>query len=95
MKDIADMTADELDALPVFEEFESVRYEVGRDGTVTLPNGHVLRGLVGRFVNVPCRSLGRGCFMIGPTTPLCWCDRNGQYWRPVRLVTGEWMKEPA
>lgn len=93
MKDIADMTIDELNALPIFQEFASISYDVRPDGTVALPNGTVLRGLAGKQVSIPYHTGGRQCFFAGPQTPLCWRDAEGGYWRPVKLVSGEWRRE--
>lgn len=93
MKDIADMTIDELNALPEYRMFGADVYPVQTDGTVTLPDGRVLRGLVGKLLNVPRREEVATVYWASDQAPIFWRDAAGVYWRPVKLVTGEWRKE--
>lgn len=88
MKDLADMTLDELNALPVYEPFGRDTYPVQPDGTVTLPDGRVLRGLVGAHVHIPRMQDRIKAMFTGPKTPLCWGDEFGNVWMPVLTDDG-------
>jgi hypothetical protein len=95
-KELHEMTADELNALPEFQPFGQERFKVGNDGTVTLPNGRVLQGLTpGNWLNIPNRQEIQGAYWVGDKMPLGWRDAAGEFWRPVKLMTGEWRKERA
>jgi hypothetical protein len=93
-KDIAEMTLDELNALPVYQQFSAIDYTVQSDGTVTLPDGRVLSELTpGHTIRIPYETGGRAAFFAGPKTPLAWSDANGEMWTPVKLKDGTWRKE--
>lgn len=92
MKDIADMTIEELNALPEYG-FGKLTVKFAEDGTATLPNGRVIRGTPGHYINIPYRPDVQAAYWVGDKTPLGWHDNQGVWWRPVKLVTGEWRKE--
>jgi hypothetical protein len=93
MKDISEMTLDELNALPVYHEFGKTMHKVDGDGTVTLPSGRVLHGLTpGHYVSITHKQNIAGAYWAGPNTPLCWRDADGVLWRLVKLISGEWMR---
>lgn len=87
MKQPADMTLDELNALPVFEPFGRDTYPVV-DGTVTLPDGRVLRGLVGTHLHVPRQQDQIRAMFVSDSTPLVWRDEDGESWDLVQTQDG-------
>lgn len=96
MKDISEMTVDELNALPEYQEFYAVQYAVRDDGTVALPNGTTVRGLTpGALLNIPHQAAQVAAYFVEDTTPLMWKDETGEFWSPVKLLNGNWMKRRA
>ena len=94
-KSINEYTLDELRQLLVYEPFGRDIYPVQPDGTVTLPNGRVLRGLVGKWLNVPRVQDRIRAMWVDERTPLYWSDENGNLWSLVQTNAGEYKRRPA
>jgi hypothetical protein len=79
-------TADELMALPVFNGYGQDRYEVQPDGTVTLPDGRVIRGLTGKYLTVP--KIGDQMMAMSLDDFYSWVCANGDCWHTVMTRDG-------
>lgn len=94
MKELSEMTLDELDALPEEPFCDALELPVV-NGSATLPSGKVIGGgmLVGSFVTVPVARPARA-MAFKANDPAFWSDEDGRIWRPVITDRG-WAKQRA
>jgi hypothetical protein len=93
MKRLADMTIEECKELPLFEPFGYDEYAVEPDGTVTLKDGRVFRGLtVGSNVRVPRMQDAIRVMWYDASTPIYWTDEHGEIWTVVETNAGEYKR---
>lgn len=91
-KSINDYTLDELRQLPIYEPFGRDTYPVQPDGTVTLPDGRVLRGLIGSHIHIPRMQDRIRATWVDDDTPIYWADEHGEMWTLVETNAGEYKR---